>query len=117
VEIEEFEPDADAPNEMPLLRPVRVDHRRPAQGSGGDRLRVQLLGQHEEGPVTDLTEYLDALAIFLDLEPAAAAKLLAEHVDDGRGYCRVCTLGAQHGNHHWPCDIYNTVTLALTTRT
>jgi hypothetical protein len=66
--------------------------------------------------VTGPTEYLEALAIFLVLEPAAAAKLLAEHIDDGRGYCRVCTLGAQRGNHHWPCDIYNAVTLAMTTR-
>jgi hypothetical protein len=74
------------------------------------------LDQHEEGSVTGSTEYLDVLAAFLVSEPAAAAKLLADHVDDGRGYCRVCTLGAQRGNHHWPCDIYNAVTLAMATR-
>jgi hypothetical protein len=66
--------------------------------------------------VADPFNRRSAGAIFLDLEPAAAAKLLAEHIDDGRGYCRVCILGAQHGNHHWPCDIYNAVTMAMATR-
>jgi hypothetical protein len=43
------------------------------------------------------------IAQALDTSPDDA--LLAEHVDDGRGYCRACTLGAQRGYHRHPCNI------------
>ncbi len=46
------------------------------------------------------------LATFLSAQPTATAKLLAQHVDDGHGYCRACPLGAQHGHQVWPCTIY-----------
>jgi hypothetical protein len=47
----------------------------------------------------------DGLAILLAGQPDMLAKLLAEHQDDGRGHCRVCTVGGQHGYQSWPCNI------------
>lgn len=38
-------------------------------------------------------------------EPAAVEQLLAQHVDDGTGHCRVCTAGAQSGHYRHPCLI------------
>jgi hypothetical protein len=46
----------------------------------------------------------DGLAILLAAQPDMLAKLLAEHQDDGRGHCRVCTVG-QRGHQSWPCNI------------
>ena len=34
-----------------------------------------------------------------------AERLLAEHHDDGRGRCAVCSTGAQTGRVRWPCSI------------
>ena len=45
------------------------------------------------------------LVQFIVDNPGLADALLAEHVDDGRGYCRACSLGAQHGYHRHPCNI------------
>ena len=42
---------------------------------------------------------------FIAAEPGMAARLLAEHVDDGAGRCRVCSSGAQAGRHIWPCAL------------
>ncbi|HEY0640530.1 MAG TPA: hypothetical protein VGD67_23115 [Pseudonocardiaceae bacterium] len=53
-----------------------------------------------------------ALAVFLTGQPTAVARLLADHVDDGRGYCRVCSVGAQRGNHTWPCSLHAAATAA-----
>ncbi len=39
-------------------------------------------------------------------EPGMAARLMAEHADDGRGRCRVCSSGASSGHYRWPCAIY-----------
>jgi hypothetical protein len=47
----------------------------------------------------------EELAILLAAQPDMLAKLLAEHQDDGRGHCRVCTLGGQRGHQSWPCNI------------
>lgn len=47
----------------------------------------------------------EALAAFLLAQPTALAKLLAQHVDDGNGACRMCAVGGQHGNLPWPCSI------------
>jgi hypothetical protein len=42
--------------------------------------------------------------------------LLARHVDDGNGHCRVCSLGAQRGFQTWPCSIYSAAVLANRSR-
>lgn len=34
-----------------------------------------------------------------------AARMLAEHVNDGTGRCAVCSAGAQTGRMRWPCSI------------
>jgi hypothetical protein len=45
------------------------------------------------------------------ITPAAVAKLLAEHVDDGHGYCRACKF-TQQGYYPWPCIFHAAATLA-----
>lgn len=39
-------------------------------------------------------------------QPLVIARLLAEHIDDGTGHCRVCTSGAQAGRQLWPCLLH-----------
>jgi hypothetical protein len=39
-------------------------------------------------------------------QPAAIAQMLAQHVDDGTGHCRVCTSGGRVGRSTWPCRLY-----------
>lgn len=34
-----------------------------------------------------------------------AARLIAEHIDDGNGRCRACPLGGQRGHQRWPCAL------------
>ena len=46
----------------------------------------------------------DPLADFL-ARHGVAAKLLAEHVDDGSGRCAVCSAGGQTGRVQWPCSL------------
>jgi hypothetical protein len=53
---------------------------------------------------TTKREPVDALAVFLAGQPTAVARLLAEHVDDGRGDCRACSL-PQGGYVPWPCTL------------
>jgi hypothetical protein len=48
----------------------------------------------------------DALAAFLVEQPTAIGRLLTEHVDDGRGHCRTCTVEGQQGFLTWPCTIH-----------
>jgi hypothetical protein len=55
---------------------------------------------------------LEALTEFLESQPAAVAKLLAQHVDNGHGGCRVCAIGGQRGYLPWPCTIYMAASLA-----
>jgi hypothetical protein len=45
------------------------------------------------------------LVQFIVNNPGLADVLLAQHVDDGSGYCRACALGAQRGYHRYPCFI------------
>jgi hypothetical protein len=45
------------------------------------------------------------LAITFALHPGMAARLLAEHRDDGSGRCRVCSAGPQGIRQRWPCRI------------
>lgn len=40
---------------------------------------------------------------FIADQPGMAAKLLAQHVNDGTGHCKICTNGAGAGRHVWPC--------------
>jgi hypothetical protein len=39
-------------------------------------------------------------------EPAAVEQMLAQHVDDGTGHCRVCTAGGQTGHYRHPSLIH-----------
>jgi hypothetical protein len=48
---------------------------------------------------------VNPLIEFILRNPGLADRLIAEHVDDGRGYCRMCALGAQRGYFRFPCDI------------
>jgi hypothetical protein len=43
---------------------------------------------------------------FIAREPGMAARMLAEHIDDSTGHCRVCTNGRQSGRHVWPCPLH-----------
>ena len=38
-------------------------------------------------------------------QPGMAARLMAEHADDGSGRCRGCPVGGQRGRHAWPCTL------------
>jgi hypothetical protein len=42
---------------------------------------------------------------FMLSEPGIIERLLAEHVDDGTGHCRVCTAGPQAGRQKFPCRL------------
>lgn len=53
-----------------------------------------------------------ALAVALGQHAGLAGRLVAEHVDDGRGRCARCALGAQRGFHTWPCTIYRAAVAA-----
>jgi hypothetical protein len=59
---------------------------------------------------------IEALAHFLADRPEAVDKLLADHVDDGRGDCRKCPIGAQRGHHTWPCSLHAAATAARARR-
>lgn len=39
-------------------------------------------------------------------QPGMSARLLAQHVDDGRGRCRVCSAGGQAGHSVFPCTLH-----------
>jgi hypothetical protein len=47
----------------------------------------------------------DPLVVLIISQPGMIDRLLAQHVDDGRGRCRVCVVGAQAGHQVWPCSI------------
>jgi hypothetical protein len=44
------------------------------------------------------------LVTLITSEHGMADRLLAQHVDDGSGRCRVCTGGSQTGRLTWPCQ-------------
>ncbi len=54
----------------------------------------------------------DPIVVFIASRPEVLRRLLAEHVDDGTGRCRVCSDGAQRGHHTWPCRICDYATRA-----
>jgi hypothetical protein len=49
---------------------------------------------------------MNPLVALIVSQPGMGERLLAHHVDDGGGRCRVCTSGAQAARHRWPCSIY-----------
>jgi hypothetical protein len=51
------------------------------------------------GPVNPLVQMILG-------QPGMAARLLAEHVDDGSGRCTGCPVGGQRGRHSWPCTLW-----------
>jgi len=61
-------------------------------------------------------EVSELIAQLIADRPAAVLALLARHVDDGNGHCRVCVLGAQRGFQIWPCTIYEAAALAYRNR-
>lgn len=48
----------------------------------------------------------DLLVAFLARQPTAVVALLAAHVDDGTGKCRMCGARASGDRMPWPCTIY-----------
>jgi hypothetical protein len=56
----------------------------------------------------------EALVEFLVHQPTAVRRLLVDHIADGRGGCRVCTVGAQRAAHRWPCTIHSAAAAAAT---
>ena len=48
---------------------------------------------------------MDPLVGLIRSQPGMAERLLAVHVDDGSGRCRVCSAGAFSGRYPWPCVI------------
>jgi hypothetical protein len=57
-------------------------------------------------------DHLSPLAAFLIAQPEAVAVLLADHVGDDHGRCRVCAIGGQRGRTTWPCALYGAATAA-----
>ncbi len=45
--------------------------------------------------------------------PGAAERLLAVHIEDGSGRCRVCSSGTQAGRYVWPCQLHVLATRAV----
>jgi hypothetical protein len=56
----------------------------------------------------------EPLVTFIRSQPGMARHLLAEHAEDGRGCCRVCSQGAQAGRYVWPCAISLAAAVAKT---
>lgn len=54
----------------------------------------------DDQPVTT-----DVLAGLIATLPGVADQLLADHVNDGRGYCKGCAL-PQAGLARWPCTLH-----------
>jgi len=54
----------------------------------------------------------DPIVVFIASRPEVFRRLLAEHVDDGTGHCRVCAIGNQAGYLRFPCNIAGYVTRA-----
>jgi hypothetical protein len=73
-------------------------------------LATRIAAQSVPGAMGD--PVLSPLAAFLIGHPAAIEALLTEHADDGRGHCRVCTIGAQQGHVVWPCTLFIAATAA-----
>lgn len=55
---------------------------------------------------------MNPLVALIVSQPGMAERLLAQHIDDGGGRCRVCTPGGQAARHRWPCSIHGAATEA-----
>jgi hypothetical protein len=56
---------------------------------------------------------LDSLAhAIAEGDPLVWQRLLRDHVPRVGGRCAVCSLGAGHGNAHWPCRLHAVATAA-----
>jgi hypothetical protein len=53
----------------------------------------------------DTAAYRDLIAEFVATGRAVIAQLLATHVDDGTGHCKVCPGGPQAGRARFPCRL------------
>jgi hypothetical protein len=62
--------------------------------------------------VTARESSIGPIVEFIAREPGMAARLLAEHSDDGTGRCRLCPSGPQAARKIWPCPIYEYARLA-----
>lgn len=51
----------------------------------------------------ETTPLTTELITFVASNRGAAEKLIAEHVNDGRGRCRSCVIGNSAGHMPWPC--------------
>ena len=56
------------------------------------------------------TQVVAPLIELIRSEADMAARLLAEHADDGSGRCRCCSSGAQAGRYQYPCAIARAAT-------
>lgn len=59
---------------------------------------------------------MNPLVALIVSQPGMAERLLAQHADDGKGRCRVCTPGAQAAHYRWPCSIHGAATRAREAR-
>ena len=59
---------------------------------------------HDTRPTPGRSSAPGPIVVFLARD-GRADRLLAEHVDDGDGRCRVCPAGPQAGRTRWPCLI------------
>lgn len=48
---------------------------------------------------------LDSETVPSPRSPGLARQVLADHVDAGTGPCRHSAIGAQAGQHRWPCRV------------
>ncbi|MGH3613692.1 MAG: hypothetical protein ACRDRK_14095 [Pseudonocardia sp.] len=56
------------------------------------------------------------LVEFLTHQPVALRRMLAWHIADDRGRCRVCVDGARGVGLHWPCNIRTAAEAAAAAR-
>jgi len=73
--------------------------------------RVRLIASSTHGSAAPAVPDDSPIVEFM-VNNGLADRLLAEHVDDGTGRCRVCSDGAQRGHHTWPCRICDYATRA-----
>jgi hypothetical protein len=60
---------------------------------------------HDRGRAETGVEQMSPLVQMILSQPGMAARLIAEHADDGSGRCWGCPVGGQRGRHSWPCTL------------
>jgi hypothetical protein len=53
------------------------------------------------------------MAQIIASEPGWAARLIAEHVNDGTDHCRSCVRAESGARHTWPCPLHGIASQAL----